>query len=308
MNKDDLVDSITRNLWRLVRGPFLILTLVSVLLGATVAYSSQGHVDGFNLMLIMTAAVLAHISVNLFNEHHDFRSGLDALTKKTPFSGGSGVLVEQPQLATLALILAWLSLVITIMIGGYLIYITGWTLLPLGLVGVALIYGYTGWLTRYPFLCLLSPGVGFGYIMVLGTYYVLTGEYNYASFMAATFSAGLVSCLLLINQIPDEYADKQVGRLTLPIVYGFIGAIRVYKVLMVFSFSVVVAAVLLAVFPITALLTLFSLPLLILVFYKLTKITKDKLNFEAELLKIMALNTLISVLSPVFLMLGFLLV
>ena len=48
-------------------------------------------------------ALCCHVSVNAFNEYYDFRSGLDARTRRTPFSGGSGTLPGKPELAGQAL-------------------------------------------------------------------------------------------------------------------------------------------------------------------------------------------------------------
>ncbi|GAI31321.1 unnamed protein product, partial [marine sediment metagenome] len=36
--------------------------------------------------------LLAHISVNVLNDYFDYRSGIDLEAKRTPFSGGSGIL------------------------------------------------------------------------------------------------------------------------------------------------------------------------------------------------------------------------
>ena len=44
------------------------------------------------LWLVLVGGTAAHISVNALNEYLDFRSGLDARTVRTPFSGGSGAL------------------------------------------------------------------------------------------------------------------------------------------------------------------------------------------------------------------------
>ena len=53
---------------------------------------------------------MAHTSVNALNEYQDFKSGLDLITVKTPFSGGTKSLPENPQKAHLALITGLVSL------------------------------------------------------------------------------------------------------------------------------------------------------------------------------------------------------
>ncbi len=47
--------------------------------------------------LVLLGALAAHGAVNALNEYADYRSGLDLRTARTPFSGGSGTLVDHPQ-------------------------------------------------------------------------------------------------------------------------------------------------------------------------------------------------------------------
>ena len=72
-------------LLRPARIPFLALGPICVLPGV-----------GTALHAVLPGAVAAHVSVNTFTEYPDFHSGLDALTVKTPFGGGSGALPEHP--------------------------------------------------------------------------------------------------------------------------------------------------------------------------------------------------------------------
>ena len=140
-----------------MRLPFLILTPVSIFLGVAASYHSQASFQYIDLVLVLIGALSAHISVNTFNEYSDFRSGLDAKTVKTPFSGGSGALIENPYRLNTVLTIAIGSLIITITIGFYFIFSRGLLILPIGLVGVLIILTYTDWLNRYPMLCLLAP-------------------------------------------------------------------------------------------------------------------------------------------------------
>ena len=93
-----------------VRAPFLLLSVVLVLIGGAVAYS-DGVVDWLRVGLCMIGVVLAHISVNLFNELSDHKTGIDDHTMRTPFSGGSGSL--QGGLTTRRAVLAALALIVS---------------------------------------------------------------------------------------------------------------------------------------------------------------------------------------------------
>lgn len=213
---------------RTTRPPFLILAPICVLLGVASAAHGGAALSPWLITLIVVSAVLAHVSVNMLNEYFDFRSGLDLQTQRTPFSGGSGGLVEAPQMANATYRLGLLTLLLTVMIGLALIWWRGWMLLPLGVAGVVLIVTYTTWINRSPWLCLLAPGLGFGGLIVPGTHLVLSGEFSWSAWQFAAIPFVLSNNLLLLNQIPDQQADAACGRRTLPVVYGAEVCAQVY--------------------------------------------------------------------------------
>ena len=205
---------------RSLRGPFLVLTPVCVFLGMSMVVANQDSVDIYMLGLVLLGAVLAHVSVNTFNEYLDFRSGLDLKTNKTRFSGGSGALPQNPDMAPAVLVVASLSLIATSLIGFYFFWKLGPGIIPIGVAGLIIIVTYTGWINKHPILCLIAPGIGFGILMVVGTQFVLQGKYSASSWLVALVPFFLVNNLLLLNQYPDIQADAEVGRNHFPIAYG----------------------------------------------------------------------------------------
>ncbi len=186
---------------------------------------------------------MAHISVNLLNEHDDFRSGLDLLTVRTPFSGGSGSLPEHPEAAATTKVAGLASLIATAAIGLYFVYEKGVALLPLGLAGLLLVLAYTPLLTRRPLLCLFAPGLGFGPLMVVGTAYAVSGSYSWIAVAASLPPLLLVSELLLINQFPDVDADRQAGRKHFPIVWGRRRSAVLFGVMVVAAYAAIAIGV-----------------------------------------------------------------
>ena len=73
-----------------LRLPFVILAPACAVLGLATAIWTNGKVNGWYFVLALIGAITSHLSVNIFNEYFDFKSGLDATTTRTPFSGGSG--------------------------------------------------------------------------------------------------------------------------------------------------------------------------------------------------------------------------
>lgn len=196
----------------IIRAPFLLLAPVCVFLAAGLAYSTTGEIGWGVLGLIIFCAVSAHIAVNSLNEYQDFQSGLDLNTQRTPFSGGSGTLPENPHLAKAALKISIITIGLTILSGLAIVYLRGSELLIPGFVGIVIIVLYTRVLNRFPVLCLLSPGLAFGILMVGGTYFALTGTYSIEIFLVSLIPFFLVNNLLLLNQFPDVDADREAGR------------------------------------------------------------------------------------------------
>ncbi|MBL4653831.1 MAG: prenyltransferase, partial [Flavobacteriales bacterium] len=181
-----------------MRMPFLILTFSCVFLGVSTVVANQSAVSLPLLLLALLGALLAHVSVNTINEYLDFKSGLDFETVKTQFSGGSGALPKNPEMVGTVLNISIVSSIFLLFIGIFFVWQYGVGIIPVGLVGLVLIATYTGWINKHPFICLVAPGIGFGFHMVAGTQFVLQGEYIALSWQVAVIPFFLVNNLLLL--------------------------------------------------------------------------------------------------------------
>jgi len=244
-----------------MRIPFLILTPVCVFLGASTVVAGQANVNLSLLALALLGAMLAHISVNMLNEYFDFKSGLDLATVRTPFSGGSGALPQNPEMDKVVLSVGSAALLVTLLIGGFFIWQYGAAIMPIGIAGLALIVTYTGWINKHPFLCLVAPGIGFGFLMVAGTQFVLQGEYTPLSWLVALVPFFLVNNLLLLNQYPDIEADASAGRNHFPIAYGINRSNMVYGLFASAIPLIIITCVLNDLLPVMSLIALLPMPL-----------------------------------------------
>lgn len=226
-----------KTVFQTCRPSFLVLTPVCVLLGLSLAISTTESINYLTFIAIFIGALCAHMSVNMLNEYADFKSGLDFKTEKTSFSGGSGALPSSPEDAGAVLMFGIATLVITVIIGLYFIVTHSAQVLPIGLVGVVIVFTYTKWLNRLPLLCLISPGLGFGVLMVIGTYVVLTNEITQNVWLISIIPFLLINNLLLLNQYPDIEADKTIGRKTFPIAFGLKISNVVYGISIVASYG-----------------------------------------------------------------------
>lgn len=271
------------------RPNFMMLTPLCVLLGVAVAVHEGGQVAVAAAGLALLGAALAHAAVNLLNEYDDFRSGLDAITVRTPFSGGSGTLPAHPEAAQATLAAGVLCLAATALIGAYFAWTRGAAIVPLGVLGLVIVVAYTPWITRHPRLCLLAPGVGFGPLMVMGTAFVLSGRYSPAAAWASLVPLFLVSDLLLINQFPDVEADRKVGRHHLPIWIGRVRSAWIYVGFLLASFAAIGLGAAAGLLPPWSLLGLLPLPLALILVRGVIVRAED----PARLVPLLGLNVVV---------------
>jgi 1,4-dihydroxy-2-naphthoate octaprenyltransferase len=285
-----------------IRAPFLLVTLVSVLVGVSVAvYEPHPHpINGLYLGLAFLGALLSHVAVNVFNEYFDYKSGVDFKTMKTPFSGGSGVLPAGLLNARSVYILGISCIAAIIAIGGYFIYVQGPLIIPIGVVGIITVYFYTTYITKSPLLCAIAPGLGFGPLMVMGTYFALTGHYSLAAGLASLVPGFLVSNLLLLNQFPDVEADASVSRRHYPISVGLAKSSLIYTALVLAAYLALIISVEVGKLPDLALLGLVTLPLGLLVVRGVRKYH----NQVEHLVPIMGRNVMLTLFFPMLMAIG----
>ncbi len=288
-------------IWFLETRPqFLLLSVVLAFLGTCLAWYDGAFHLGY-AVLAFVGLLLAHISINVLNDYFDYRSGIDLATKRTPFSGGSGILPAALLKPRQVFWLGMSSFLLAGAIGIYFVIVRGWFLLPLLLVGAIYIFLYTPVITKlgWPEW---APGVGMGALPVLGAYFVQTGVYTLPAVIAAIPSGILVHNLLLLNEFPDTEADKGAGRRTLPIVMGKKGAGIVYSVLTVIVYLWIIGAVVAGQMPVFCLIGLLTLPLAI-------KAIQGTLKHQdmSQLVPAMANNVLVVLLTQLLLGIGYIL-
>ena len=277
-----------------LRPAFLLLTPCCLSLAVAFAINDGIKINPLKLLLIFVGALAAHASVNMLNEYADFKSGLDFHTHRTPFSGGSGTLPALPELAETVRIGGLICLLITLMIGFYFLQDYGWPLLLVGILGIVLVYFYTNWITRWPYVCLVSPGLGFGPLMISGAYYVLAGHYSTAVFMTSLIVFFLVNNLLLLNQFPDLEADRSIGRCHLPVLIGRKKSVWVYICFLFAAYTLLLLCVYLSLLPVYSLLGLLTLLLAL----PAARISLRYADDMEKLKPALALNVLLILTTP----------
>lgn len=242
-----------------VRAPFLLLAVVLVLVGGGLAHN-DGRFMLTPFLLCLAGAVLSHISVNLFNELSDYRTGIDAMTRRTPFSGGSGNLQSGLTTESSVRAAAWGTLAAAAVIGIYLSIYAGWLLVFFIAVGGLVTIFYTGKLARLA-LGELFAGLCLGSMVVAGTYIAITGKLTPHVLLASIVPGVLTSLLLFLNEFPDLEADRAGGRRHLLILFGRGRSAIIYAASLAACFTFIVYGAFANWFPLTVLLTFIVLPM-----------------------------------------------
>ena len=119
-----------------------------------------------------------------------------------------------------------LLMVIATLIGIYLIFVSGWGLIPLIVYGILAGWFYTSEGRKFSFIN-WAPGIAelliattYGVFMTMGAYFVLTGSYSLQAFLISLPVAFFISNVLLINQFPDADSDAKTGKNTLVVRIG----------------------------------------------------------------------------------------
>ncbi|MEA2485595.1 MAG: 1,4-dihydroxy-2-naphthoate polyprenyltransferase [Actinomycetota bacterium] len=287
------------------RVPFLTATFVPILLGAVVA-RANGFSAWWYTVLALIGGIAIHLGLNVANDVFDSTSGADyANVNPTMYSGGSrmiqyGLVSLQAMKATSIACYA-----LGIAIGLFLAATRGWGLLWIGVAGVFLSIFYTG-----PPLRLVHRGLGeicvalgFGPIMVLGSYFVVAQHFSWEAFYASLPVGLLIMLVLYVNQVPDRPADEKAGKRTIVVRLGK------NAIVMGYVLSVAAAAILIVVGALTGVIspwTLIALPGFWFAF-KVYKSLTSYYESPYELMEGMGQNILLHLTVGALLVVGYML-
>jgi 1,4-dihydroxy-2-naphthoate octaprenyltransferase len=246
--------------FRVVRLRFVLSSIIAVLLGVSIAYYETGKVNISFTILILAGVVFLHFSIDLLNDYWDYVKGIDKIAKRTKFSGGTGVLPTGLLKAKHVYVVGLMFLVMGSLIGIYFILLRG----PIVgvILGIAVFSVYT-YSSRLVYRGLGETFVVLkGALIVFGAYYVLTNSVEFIPFYNGIILGMLSGCVLFITSFPDFEADKSKGRKTLAISLGKEQALKLYPILLLSPYILLIFGVVLNLIVIYSLICFISIPYL----------------------------------------------
>lgn len=238
--------------------PSLLMSFLLVSLG-TVAAAHDGYFNLRYYLLAIVGVTLAQNAVNVLNDFHDYKTGVDTLTKKTPFSGGSKYIVNGLIKPESAFTFGLTSLLLAAIIGAYFVSLRGLALLPLILfAGVSVYFYSTSFARRY--LGEFLAGLNLGPLAVVGAYYVQAMRFSVGSLAAGLAPGIMISNVLFLNEFPDVEADAAGGRKNIPMLLGRKRGARLYASLEIAALAWVAFSLVSGLTPFTTIIALASFP------------------------------------------------
>ena len=286
--------------FRVIRIRFLLSSVIAVCLGLAINWWQYQTIDVFNAALTFAGVIALHASVDLLNDYWDFKRNIDTKTKRTNFSGGTGVLPEGLLKPKEVYVAGVVALILGAAIGGYFIFVNGVTIAIILTFAIVSIYFYS---TR-----IVDSGLGElfvaikGTMIVLGAYFVQSSEIVTESVLGGIVLGVLSSMVLFVNSFPDFDADKASGRRTLVILLGKKRATSIIWIFPSIAYGAIIIGIASQTLPIFSLITLFTIPLLI----KSGQELKQSFDNIEKLVPVMRSSVLYSRITGVLLVLSFL--
>ena len=246
-------------LWsRAIRIKFLLASVIAVTNGIVISYWKSGYIDIGYAILTYVGIMCLHISVDLLNDYSDFKRGIDTNTKRTKFSGGTGVIPENLISSRLIYCAGIIFLILGGLVGLYFVTIKGIIILVLLIFAIISIYFYS--------TNIVNAGLGElfvaikGCMIVLGSYYIQSDSIELTSVYVGIIVGLLSSVVLLVTSFPDYDADKKSGRRTLVIVIGKENSIKLLAIIIGVTYAMIIGGSIFNVLPIFSIIAISSVP------------------------------------------------
>ncbi|HJJ21158.1 MAG: prenyltransferase [Crenarchaeota archaeon] len=246
---------------RVIRVRFLLASVIAVLVGLALNWSQNSTIEYFDAILTFAGVLALHASVDLLNDYWDFKRGIDTKTTRTKMSGGTGVLPEGLLKPSSVYRAGVVFLIIGSLIGSYFVITYG--------ILIAIILGFAILSIYFYSTKIVDSGLGEffvgvkGSMIVIGTFFIQSGEVNLESVFAGVVIGTLSSLVLFIASFPDHDADKSKGRKTLVICVGKEKARKLFWIFPLIAYSMIIIGISLNFFPLLSLICFLSFPFMI---------------------------------------------
>jgi 1,4-dihydroxy-2-naphthoate polyprenyltransferase len=232
---------------------------IPVLAGGALA-AVDGRFAWLPFLAALAGGMLLHSGTNVVNEVFDVRRGVDTITSpRMSHAVLKGRISERG-----AYLFALVLFAAAIAVGSYLVWLRGWPIVVLGLLGLVAGYTYTAPPFEYKYRALGVPVVFvlMGPIMTIGGYFATSGEWDWHALVLSLPVGLLVAAILHGNEWRDISEDARAGITTLSSRVGREWAHYGYLAMVIGAYVALGLAVAVRWLPSTTVIAVCSLPFL----------------------------------------------
>ncbi|MFQ6034371.1 MAG: prenyltransferase [Sedimentisphaerales bacterium] len=282
------------NLIRLIRYRFFLFAgLLPYFLGQAIAFNVQGVLNWSHFWWGFVGIFLVLVAVELLNEYFDAKDGGDRIFSQS-----------KPEIPNYFFTLGISALGLAFVVGLYLTLQTGWPVLLFSFLGFLGAYFYVGPPLKWAYRGMgeLVIALSYGPFMILGSYYIQTEGIGFVPFFVSLICGLSIFCLAIINEIPDYYQDKLVGKWNLVVKLGKQKAIVLLKLCLLCLFVFLILGAALREIPLLVITSVVTVP------WILKSIRAVEQNYDNPGANLAAINVIVvtHVLIASFLGIGFL--
>ncbi len=258
---------------RAIRLRFLLASVIAVSNGIALAFWKNKQIDVSDAVLTFVGVICLHASIDLLNDYWDYKRGIDTATRRTKFSGGTGVLPENLLKPGNVYSVGLIFLLIGTLIGMYFVVIRG--------IMIALLLGFAILAVYFYSTSIVNLGLGEAFVaikgtlIVVGSYYVQTSSIGVGVVYVGIIVGILSASVLFVNSFPDYQADRSRGRRTLVILLGRQRAVKIFPWMILCTYVLIIAGIFLGYLKIYSLASLLSAPFAVSAIKRIGKSYQD---------------------------------
>ena len=196
-----------------------IISVSTYILASLYVILRRGTIDPLRALLMFIGMLLVDMGTTGFNSYYDFRGGVDDSRYNRE---RAKVIVHEYVPWGWALLVSLSLFALAIPFGIALAFLSGWPVIPIGILCMAIGFFYTGGpypISRTAFGEVFAGGA-LGSVLFLLIWYVHAGLPDWEVFYISLPSSFVIAAILSVNNSCDIVGDKAAGRRTLSILLG----------------------------------------------------------------------------------------
>lgn len=189
-----------------------------VVAGSALAWRLEAQFSWLLLWATLLSTIAIQVATNYFNDAVDAAKGADTSARLGPLRATASGLVSRKTMLFAGALAALAAAAFSVP----LVQARGWPIVVIGVVSLFFSYGYTGGPMPLAYVGLGEVFVMlfFGFVAVLGTVFVQTGQWLTVSLLAGLQIGSLSTALIAINNLRDIEEDTRSKKRTLAVRCG----------------------------------------------------------------------------------------